>query len=91
MSEYIPNIPRGVLVDTYKKFSLTNIVDICNKYNCFSVGLDKKIINFEIIQALKKNKLRVNIFTINELEYTKQLTKWGVDSIFTDRPDIINY
>ena len=75
VSKYIPSIPRGLLIDSNNKFSLKNILDICNKFNCFSVGLDSQIVDYEIIQSLKKNKLKVNIFTINDIEYAKNIFK----------------
>ncbi|MBI28559.1 MAG: Glycerophosphoryl diester phosphodiesterase [Alphaproteobacteria bacterium MarineAlpha5_Bin11] len=91
ISKIFPNIPRGILVDksTKKQFSsLEDLINICNKYNCFSIGIDSKIIDKNMVDYLKKRKLLVNVFTINKLDDANELFSWGVNSIFTDRPDI---
>ena len=91
VSEKLPLIPRGYLFGKYNYNSIKDILDICNKYNCFSIGLELSIINQEIINYLKKNKLIITVFTVNEIKSVKEIFNMGVDSIFTDRPDIIKY
>jgi len=88
ISEYLPNINRGLLIDNYIS-SMDDILIICEKYRCFSIGLDFNIINSEIIKFLKKNKLIITAYTINNIKIAKELFDLGVDSIFTDRPDTI--
>jgi len=90
ISEYLPNINRGLLIDKIIP-SIENILIICKKYNCFSIGLDFNIVNSEIIKFFKKNKLIITVYTVNNIEIAKKLFDLGVDSIFTDRPDIINF
>ena len=68
---------------------MDDILIMCEKYRCFSIGLDFNIINSEIIKFLKKNKLIITAYTINNIKIAKELFDLGVDSIFTDRPDTI--
>ena len=91
IQEKIPYIPRGILIDKSNKESLKDTVNICKKYDCFSVGLDKKITNYEIIKYFKSMNLLVNIFTVNNIQSAKTFFAWGADSIFTDRPDYFKH
>ena len=88
----LPDIPRGILFDnnTLKKFnSFNEIIDFCKKYNIFCVSFDKQIINNEIVDFFKSRALLVNVYTINDMELAKTLFSWGVDSIFTDKKELI--
>ena len=69
--------------------SLNDIVDICSKYNCFSLGLSINFLNNEMVKFFKKNNLIITVFSVNEINFAKNIFDWGVDSIFTDRPDIV--
>ena len=83
----IPNIKRSFLVGEKNTKSLSKILNICKKYDCFSLGLDKKIIDEKVVSYFKKNKLFLTVYTVNNVNTAKKIFKMGVDSIFTDRPD----
>lgn len=89
MKEILPNANCCLLVDDFKEDkSLKNIINISNKYNFFCCGLNKDIINSEIIDEITINNLFItsysnNNFTINE---ANELWSKGVKSIFIDDP-----
>ena len=89
-SEILSGIPRGYLINN-NHTSLSEIVKICNKYNCFSIGLNIDYLNSEIVKFFKKNNLVVTIFSVNEINIAKNIFSWGADSVFTDRPDIVYF
>ena len=86
-----PNSPRGFLIDNYSFYDKKDIVEICKELRCFCVGIDSNIANKNNINFFKKNKLKVNVYTINNLKFAKKLFLFGVNSIFTDRPDLVKF
>ena len=44
-------------------------------------------INEEIVKEAKKNKLQVNVFTVDDEEYMKAFLDMKVDGIITNYPD----
>jgi len=87
----INHIPRGLLIDKKNNFSKNDVIDICKKYECFSVGLEDKSLDAETIIFYKKNNLVVTAYTINDSKRAKALFSLGVDSVFTDRPDNLSF
>ena len=87
----IPMIPRGFLIDKSNNKSLNDILEICSRFDCFSIGLDIEIIDYEMIKFFKKNNLTITTFTVNNNKAAKNMFDLGVDSIFTDRPDILKF
>ena len=83
------SIPRCLLVDKNSVLNKNDILDLCYKFKCFCVGFEINIINIEIVSFLKKQNLNVTAFTINREDLAKNIFSLGVDSIFTDRPDLI--
>ena len=86
-----PNSPRGFLIDNYSFYDKKDIIEICKELKCFCVGIDSNIANKNSINFFKKNKLKVNVYTINNLKFAKKLFLLGVSSIFTDRPDLVKF
>ena len=89
MKEYFPNSYCGLLIDKFsEKFSLSEILKILKKYNFVCCGLNKNLVNLEIIKKLKKQNLTITIFSEKNLEpkEAKELWSMGVDSIFIDDP-----
>ena len=85
-----PYVPRGFLMDNDSPYNKYDIIDVCKKYDCFMIGIDNKIATSEIINFFKKNNLIVSVYTVNDINYANNLFSIGVDSIFTDRPDIFD-
>jgi glycerophosphoryl diester phosphodiesterase len=93
MKDFIPDAYFGLLIHEFnKKTSLKKALDICQKYNFSCCGFNKNIINSEIINAMKKNKLITTVYSINniKLNIAKDLWSSGVDSIFIDDPSEFN-
>ena len=87
ISKEMPLIPRGLLVENNinnKNFSLESILDLLKRYNCFSIGFEKNLINKELVQFFKNQGYAITVFTINDKQFAKEIFSWGVDSIFTD-------
>ena len=90
----VKNIPlarKSLLVEKNSPYKKKDIIDICEKYNCFSIGLEIDMIDSEIVEFFKKNNLIITVFTVNDEKIAKSIFSLGVDSIFTDRPDFFNF
>lgn len=57
--------------------------------NAKLLDLNFKILSPELIAELKRRELGVWTWTVNEPTVMRALQQWGVDSITTDRPDLL--
>lgn len=62
---------------------------IINQFGCFSLHIDHHILTPERVKQIKELGLFVLAYTINDTDRARELFDWGVDSVFSDYPDII--
>ncbi|MBW3592146.1 MAG: glycerophosphodiester phosphodiesterase [Actinobacteria bacterium] len=55
----------------------------------WGVGFPNLVANEARIGRARRLGLRTSVFTVNERRRMHQLTRYGVDAIFTDRPDVL--
>ena len=85
----MPDSFCGLLVDNFSyKLSIKDILEISAKYNFFSCGLNKEIINSNILDELKKNNLIVSAYSEENFKFSEAKSLWnlGVDTLFVDDP-----
>ena len=83
--EIAPNWPRSLLFEKVED----DWKEIGKSLNLHSFGMDDACVTREIIQKIKSEGYGVMVYTVNELERAKLLRGWGVDSIFTDSPTLL--
>tara|TARA_Y100001936_G_scaffold193653_1_gene193265 strand:+ start:1404 stop:2144 length:741 start_codon:yes stop_codon:yes gene_type:complete len=89
MKKIFPNFYYGLLIDNFDKVhSLQECINICNNYKFFNFGLNKKLINNEIISELKKNNLIITTYSDKNINLIEANDLWslGITSIFIDDP-----
>ena len=89
MKKIFPNFYYGLLIDNFENnYSLHEYIKICNSYNFFNFGLNKKLINNEIINEIRKNNLIITTYSEKNIKLIEanDLWKLGVTSIFIDDP-----
>ena len=89
MKKIFPNFYYGLLIDNFDmNYSLREYLKICTNYKFFSLGLNKKIINNEIISEIKKNNLIITTYSDKNIKLIEANDLWrsGVTSIFIDDP-----
>jgi len=89
MKKILPDGNYGLLIDEFNKdTSLKNALDICKKYNFFCCGFNKKIINSDVVNEMKKNNLFTTVYSEKNLKPSEAIELWtmGVKSIFIDDP-----
>ena len=89
MKEIFPDQNYGLLIDDFtNNKKIDDILTMSNKYNFFSCGLNKDIINSEIIHDILSNDLIITVFSEKNLNFTEANELWsiGIKSIFIDDP-----
>jgi glycerophosphoryl diester phosphodiesterase len=89
MKEIFPDQNYGLLIhDFTNNKKIDDILTMSNKYNFFSCGLNKDIINSEIIHDILSNDLIITVFSEKNLNFTEANELWsiGIKSIFIDDP-----
>ena len=59
------------------------------RLGCVSLHARHDGLRAELVAAIKAEGLRMMAYTVNELARARQLARWGVDCICTDRIDLI--
>ena len=91
MKKIFPSFHYGLLVDNFENaYSLEECLKFCENNKFFNFGLNKKLINSEIINKIKKNNLIITTYSENNIELieAKDIWKLGVTSIFIDDPSL---
>jgi len=89
MKKIFPDFHYGLLVDNFENsYSLQEYLKICNNYKFFNFGLNKKLINNEIINEIKKKNLIITTYSDKNIKLVEANDLWnmGVTSIFIDDP-----
>ena len=66
-----------------------DIANIAQELGASAVNISSKIASAKRIQALRSDGYYVFVYTVNSLREARKLYQWGVNGVFTDRPDII--
>ena len=80
--EICKSIKTGLL---YSK-SINNIISYAEKYKADALHPCFKIVNEKYIENAHKNKIMVNVYTVNNKSKAKELLMWNIDSIITNYP-----
>ncbi|MDD3354954.1 glycerophosphodiester phosphodiesterase [Zoogloea sp.] len=78
-----PDLPRGFLVDGFSPASIERALDL----GCHALHLGLQGLEAGHLAATRAAGLRTLVYTVNRPEDWRQLLAWGVDGVFSDRPD----
>lgn len=83
-----PSIPLIKLYtfDSAAHLSKKELRDLGNYAS--GIGIDGKAVTKKLVDSMHMEGLDVHAFTVNEEEMMRTLMSYGVDGIFTDKPDI---
>lgn len=81
-----PELPRGLLLDEWHE----DWRELTERLACISIHLNHELLDEGRVKMLKEAGLHILVYTVNQPERAAQLLQWGVDSICTDRIDIIS-
>jgi glycerophosphoryl diester phosphodiesterase len=83
--EAAPDLPRGLLFERVPE----NWREQTEALGCVSLHASHRHLDQALIARIKEAGLFVLAYTVNELERARELASWGVDTICTDRIDLI--
>ncbi|EKS7768038.1 glycerophosphodiester phosphodiesterase [Edwardsiella piscicida] len=80
-----PQLPRGLLLEAWDEEwqALTHAL------GCVALHIDHHALNAERVAAIRRAGLHILVYTVNQPQRARELLDWGVDSICTDRIDLI--
>lgn len=81
----IPEVPRAML---FKKLP-TDWREIVSRYECAAIHMSNRYLTSSLISDAAEMGLPVRVFTVNDPARANALRDMGVQSVFTDRPDLI--
>lgn len=62
---------------------------VAKETGCVAVHIDHHFLSQRWIQLIKKHGLRIAAYTINDRDRALQLFDWGINSIFSDDPQLL--
>ena len=64
-------------------------IDTALALGCQSLNLSRQGLSAAHVAAVKKAGLRCLVYTVNQPDEARWLAAWGVDGVFSDRPDLL--
>lgn len=62
---------------------------VVDALDCVSLHANHARLDEPLVRAIKSAGLRILVYTVNDLDRARELVRWGVDSVCTDRIDLI--
>lgn len=80
-----PGLPRGLLFEAVPP----DWREQCESLACVSLHASHRHLSAELVAQIKAAGLYLLAYTVNEPDRARELARWGVDAICTDRIDLI--
>lgn len=80
-----PQLPRGLLFGAVPN----NWCELTDALACVSVHADHRRLDARLVQEIKAAGRFILAYTVNDPERARTLARWGVDTVCTDRIDLI--
>ncbi len=84
-AEAAPELSRGLLFERVPADWREQTADL----DCVSLHASHRHLDEALVGRIKSSGLRLLVYTVNDLERARLLVQWGVDTICTDRIDLI--
>ncbi|KVA09555.1 glycerophosphoryl diester phosphodiesterase [Burkholderia latens] len=81
-----PGLARGMLYDAVPDDWHAQVV---GALDCVSLHANHAELDEALVRAIKSAGLRILVYTVNDLARARELVRWGVDAVCTDRIDLI--
>ncbi len=83
-----PDWARGLLIDDNVPL-LENWKDIADYLDVKTINIGKKLITQQLVEEVMDLELPLLVYTVNDPMMARAMQKLGVDSFFSDNPDVI--
>jgi glycerophosphoryl diester phosphodiesterase len=78
-----PHLPRGLLLETLPDDWRTMAAEL----GCIGLHVDRRRLNPDRVAAIREAGLVLLAYTVNSPEQALRLWSWGVQAVFSDRPE----
>ena len=85
LHHYSPESNKGMLLHEWEE----NWEKLCVELNCVSVHVFEEILTKQTSHEIKAMNKKLLSYTVNDPNRAAELFSWGVDAVFSDRPDVI--
>jgi glycerophosphoryl diester phosphodiesterase len=83
-----PEIPTAYLISSYS-FGTTKAYQLMKTMNASGLNMKPRQMRKKLMQLVKKNKVPVWVYTVDEADEMADVIKKGATGIFTNRPDLL--
>lgn len=80
-----PALPRALLAEQLP----IDWRSRCEKLATIAINLNHRLLDAATVRSIKTAGYRIATYTVNDLSRAKTLLEWGVDTVITDRPDLV--
>lgn len=80
----MPSAPVAVIFEDSDRIDL----DQYRSKGYTIISLKKKIVTEDLVEACHARKIKIFVWTVDEEAEIKRLVSWGVDGIYTNRPEL---
>lgn len=84
-SGLMPDVATGYLTDAVPADWRQRMA----QWGCGTLHCHDPFVTPELVQSVHDEGHRVHVFTVNDPTRAQALFSWGVDGVFTDRPDVL--
>lgn len=81
----VPEIPRAFLVEAFDDAAINTALAL----GCQALNVSRQGLSEAHVAAIRKAGLRCLVYTVNQPDEARRLATWGVDGVFSDRPDLL--
>lgn len=81
----VPEIPRAFLVEAFDDEAINTALAL----GCQALNVSRQGLSEAHVAAIRKAGLRCLVYTVNQPDEARRLATWGVDGVFSDRPDLL--
>ena len=86
LHQLAPQLPLALVCTRWS----SNVWSIAHTLSLFSLHLSKRLLTPARVQKIQQMGFRSAAFTVNKEAEAKRLFHMGVDSVFSDHPDLLN-
>ena len=84
--DHAPDVPRGLLIRSVTAARQRRAAD----FGCMTINVDHQYLRPAIVTRLREAGYFVMAYTVNDAVRANELWQWGVSSVFSDFPNIMN-
>ncbi len=85
--DHAPDIARGLLMPTVTAGRLRRAAGL----GCTTINVDHRRLRPAVVAELREAGYFVMAYTVNDVARARELWQWGVSSIFSDFPNVMNF